>query len=826
MRSRILKWLLYIAVFIAGVAGFSNLSLLQRQQTVSASDLSDPTLPVMCIDAGGNKIDRMQGFTMEMDAKNMREALIPMTTKRSITVSYKAYRNNVRSVSYEVSAPDTGIVIENAKIGNFQNDGDYRTATFSISEPVLMNREYPIRFTIQTDTQDIYYYARIVQRSDPVTERYVQFVYDFYEGCINQHGASDLNTYLETDVTITNNSFTNVNLKSTLRQVTWGTLNPQIYRKAIPTIRDIYGETCSLTTDYLILAEGDNGQEIYRVHEYYRLRYYNGRMMLLNFNRSAHQVFNPNSPDAVSASGINLGVADRQIQFKTNETSDTVVFVQDNELWEFNDSAEKIARVFSMHDSGTGTDERYDNQDYGFRIIRASEGGGIDFAVYGYMSRGKHEGCMGVSICHYNAETTAVTERAFVPYTRSFELLDADLDKLCYINKSGEAYLYLARSVFHIDLADGTVTPVLEDVNPDCLVSSGSGSEIAWMEEMSVHSSTSATVMSLDTGEMREIETADGQFIRAIGFLNHDFIYGLANAADVIEDASGAVTFAMNELKIEELSGTLVKDYRHDGIYITEVAMEPGLASLTRVTRSGDGYVPAQTDNIINNRQAAASEVTVNLNSSSRQGVVLQLKMPKTIHNPNPVSANFRMRYILKEDSVPAIDPDDQFPLYYVYGGGKLLSIVTDPSLAVRLADENVGTVLNEEWQYIYERGNRQTKNELHNDDIPEAFLSRTLNANAIARMSDENAVTVLNLSGCTLEQVLYHVSQGRAVVTRLADGSTALIVGYDRYNTLLYNFETGDHYYMGMNDSTASMLAGGNLFVTYIEKQATIKED
>jgi len=63
-------------------------------------------------------------------------------------------------------------------------------------------------------------------------------------------------------------------------------------------------------------------------------------------------------------------------------------------------------------------------------------------------------------------------------------------------------------------------------------------------------------------------------------------------------------------------------------------------------------------------------------------------------------------------------------------------------------------------------------------------------------------------------------------VATRLADGTHTVIVGYDRYNTLLYNFEDGSHYYMGINDSTASMLAGGNIFVTYLENRATIKGD
>ena len=73
--------------------------------------------------------------------------------------------------------------------------------------------------------------------------------------------------------------------------------------------------------------------------------------------------------------------------------------------------------------------------------------------------------------------------------------------------------------------------------------------------------------------------------------------------------------------------------------------------------------------------------------------------MPKTIRNPNPASATFRMRYIAQTDSAAEISSDDQYPLYYVYGGGKLLETVTDPAEAVLKADENVGTVLNQEWQ-------------------------------------------------------------------------------------------------------------------------------
>ncbi|MDO4619205.1 MAG: hypothetical protein Q4B09_01170 [Lachnospiraceae bacterium] len=826
MKKRLMKLLAYIVLYLAGVIVFSNFSVLQRQQTVDSSVLTNPTLPVMCVDVNGNKVNRMFGYRQEMDATNMRGALIPMTTKRALTVSYKAYRNKVRSVSYEISAPDTGEVVENAKIGSFSEDGEYQTATFSLSEPILMNREYPIRFTISTDSGDVYYYARVIQRSDPVTDKYVQFVYDFYEGCTNQQGASELNSYLETDDTITNNSYTSVDIRCSLKQITWGNLKPQIYRKAVPTIREINGETCTITNDYLISAEGDGGQEVYHVWEYYRLRYYNSRMMLLNFNRKALQVFNGESSLSINANGVMLGVAERDVEYVSNNTASIVAFIQDGALWEFNSGAQRLSRVFSMRDVGSETDERNDNNDYEIRIIRVSESGGIDFVVGGYMSRGEHEGQQGVSVCHYNPETSTVSERAFIQYNRSAAQLSKDLDILCYVTTGDVGYFYLQRAIYRIELESGAADVVLDNINPDCLVSSTDNSMVAWMPEMQPDAASSITVMALETSSARNIPAAAGTYIKALGFLNDDFLYGIASQSDLKTGPSGDVTFAMSELRIEEFSGTLVKDYKHDGIYVTDVQMEPGLAQLTCATRDSEGnYQQTADDNIMNNLQSEKSAVTVYLYNSSRQGTIVTLKMPGSVTNLSPNVTDFSMRYLQNHPAGVVYQESDSYVLYYVYAGGRLQGIYTDPARAITEADEQVGVVINQEGQYIYERGNKQTKTELHNEDIPAAVLAGEINADMLDMQVGDD-VTVMNLAGCTLDQVLYQLSQGRAVITKLADGSTAVIVGYDHYNTLLLNMQTGEHYYMGINDSTASMLEGGNIFVSYIERQATIKAD
>lgn len=824
-KPLLMRAVILLAVFLAGVALFSRLQ--NSHVTDSASDLSGPALPVMCIDRNGLKIDRMNGYVKEMDSTAMRDALIPITTSRKLSVSYKAFKHRVRSVSYEVTAPDSGRVVENAKIGGFLEDNGYMTATFQLSEPILMNREYPIRFTMETTEGTYYYYASLIQRADLPVDRYVKFVYDFYETCTNKGGAGDLNTYLEYDNTITNNSYTNVNIQSSLDQVTWGTLNPQILRKAVPKITEISEASCSITNDYLISAVNPNNgaSEAYHVWEYYRLRFYNGRMMLLNFNRRALQIYDPEQNSAaVSTEGAFLGISERNVPFKSNSSSDIAVFVQDNELWEFNAGAEKLTCVYSLRDFREGSDERDDNNDYGIRIIRVSESGDVDFVVWGYRNRGPHEGEMGVSVFRFTNERAVIEERCFIPYDRSFGHLTKDLERLSYVTKEGSCYLYLKGSVWHVSPESGSCEPVLAGVNPDCFTASSSQSQIAWNNTSDPHSSTSVTVMNLEDGARKEI-SGDGDYIRALGFINDDFIYGLASPEDVEELPAGGVVFAMKELLIESFDGTVVKDYQPEDIWVSDVDIRGGLVELTRVEWEDGQYVETDRDDIMNNKLEAETEMTVKVSGGTRQGNTVTLKFPKTMRNLKPLITRFKLRQTeAREIELPETE-EPEMPLYYVYGSGSMQAALTDPMEAVVSADEALGTALTEEGRYLYERGNREDKKELVNEDIPDAFFSEEIRASDLQEAVDEG-IEVLDLSGCTLSQVLYQVSQGRAVAAIDADGDVQLIVGYDRYNTRWVDYETGDHYYVGMNDSTESFEEGGNVFVTYIEPQVTIKNE
>ena len=117
--------------------------------------------------------------------------------------------------------------------------------------------------------------------------------------------------------------------------------------EGVPLIDDINETTASITLDYQVSAQDDEGKtEIYDVTEFYRMRYTETRIMLLDFKRSATKVFDP-SQKVVSDAGLLLGVRDKNVTYASDSSGKIVAFEQDGDLWSYASSSGKITRIFS-----------------------------------------------------------------------------------------------------------------------------------------------------------------------------------------------------------------------------------------------------------------------------------------------------------------------------------------------------------------------------------------------------------------------------------------------------------------------------------------------
>lgn len=78
----------------------------------------------------------------------------------------------------------------------------------------------------------------------------------------------------------------------------------------------------------------------------------------------------------------------------------------------------------------------------------------------------------------------------------------------------------------------------------------------------------------------------------------------------------------------------------------------------------------------------------------------------------------------------------------------------------------------------------------------------------------------ILDLSGCSLDAVLYYVSRDIPVMAILNDRNAVVIAGYNELNTIIMDPLTGNTAHKGMNDSKEWFNQNGNQFIAcFIEK-------
>ena len=152
-----------------------------------------------------------------------------------------------------------------------------------------------------------------------------------------------------------------------------------------------------------------------------------------------------------------------------------------------------------------------------------------------------------------------------------------------------------------------------------------------------------------------------------------------------------------------------------------------------------------------------------------------------------------------------------------MYALGGLTGIYEDAASAVAQAQEENGTVLDTSQRYIWESGNTPDRASISAQDLPEAVAQASLDLAALNEALKGQG-SVIDMTGCTLEQILYEAGAQRPVITKGENGQVKVILGFDAYNTILYDPATKETDYYGMQDSTAAFQANGNVFLCYLE--------
>ena len=588
MSKKVIKPIVLIVVFIAALITFCITTNKGNKDMTTKQ--ADAALPVMSFNLDKIKINTLHGYTTEMDPTKMRDCVIPISDDRKLSLSISTYGMAVDRISYKIRSMDGKRLVADDEISSFSNKDNTIQADVSMPNVMDENTEYLLVFTITSGQDNVYYYSRIMQTDGKAAAKVVEFAKKFHDETFIKDDKSFFTTYMET-TTGDRNTLAHVDLTSTVSQITWGSMAAAQYTNPVIALKEINDSYDVVTIDYVMsCVDGKGETEYYNVREYFRLRQTESRMYVLNYERTANQIFNSENSFISDSGSVMLGIRSSEAEYRANEAGSVICFVQEGDLYSYDINNGMIIKVFSFRDA-EGIDERENWNHHDIKIVSVDEAGSIDFVVYGYMNRGTHEGEVGTGVYHYDGLAHTIDEEAFIPSKTSYEVLKAEMGKMLYLNEKNEFYLMMDDSLYRINLGSMSVKKVVEGLSTGSYCASESNRYFAWVDSANQYSSNTIKVMDLKSGKTFEVKKGDDQYLRPLGFIGEDFIYGQANAADVVSDAAGNTTFPMNGLIILDTSDqSELKTYTPSGGYVEKISVDGYTVTIDLIAQNNGVY--------------------------------------------------------------------------------------------------------------------------------------------------------------------------------------------------------------------------------------------
>lgn len=842
MRKGVLKGIILAVVFIAAMA---VASLLTHKNNIDlTTKMSEVSLPIVYLQENDTAINELYGYTSEMDGTSVRDTISPLGEGRVLPVTIKSFQSQIEGISYQVRTMDMERLVEEGKIESFSQKDGKINLKLQFENILEEGSEYMLVLTVQCDGREVYYYTRIIDGQGYYIKEAVDFVMNFHEQTFGGEDINSLATYLEPNSQQDNTTLQKVTINSSLKQIGWGEFKGERLKKPVPSIKEIGNAYNTVVLNYVVTSAGENGEvEYYNVEEYYRVSYsaLNSRVHLLNYERTMNEIFRGEN-DRVSAEGISLGIRSGDVEYMTNERGSITAFVQEGELWSYNSDDNRLSKVFSFR-GGEGIEKRENNPQHEIKILKIDETGSMDFVVLGYMNRGNHEGNTGIAVYHYDGVENTTEEELFIPSDKSYEVLKAEWANMFYVSGGNIFYLLAGNKLYSINLYTRESREVLKGLEAGQYAAAEGGRYIAWQDSKDRYSADTINIMDLEDEKVRKIKGESGEYLMPIGFVQNDFVYGAARKSDVVKDSTSNTQFPMYRIQIVDEKSEVIKDYQKDGYYITKAYVENETVFLDRMYQNGAERVYVEQDTIKNQQLQAGKNITVETTQQQIKQSVVEFafagEKEEIIEAPQVVVPK---EILVKENRNVSLEVNTEQEMYYVYCAGKIVKATPFVEEAVTTADSVLGVVIGDRQEYLWRRGRKSSQPMVGDVSINPAQTGNSSIARCLTAILQTENISmdvegllaqgetpkqiltealseykVIDLTGCSVEQVLYYVNM-KTPVFAMVDNEALLIVGYDEHNTILYNPQTNTTYKKGLRDSDTMFAAAGNVFIGYIK--------
>lgn len=771
-RKLVLSGIFLVALLFYFIHAYRS---MDRNSRVYAN-MGESKLPYLYVKMGDKRINPLHGFYQEMDGSSIRDSIAALPYDRELTLVADAEKFSVESAHYDIRSLDGSELIEKDGKAELEKSGKEIKIILPIQNLIQEGKEYQLRLSLDVGETSLHYYTRIILAKDKMAEEMLSLGEDFTRKSFSKSEARSLSTYLESDDTMDNSDLSHVNLHSSFQQITWGDTAMVMDGEPEISLKEINGIMGLVQVRYASKANDQNGHTRRFFNEdNFVMRYDSQRIYLMDFDRQSTEIFDGQS-FRFSDKEILLGVdSPERVQAKYSDNKTFYAFSKGNALYRLN-SEGMLTRIFSYlteeNDSFRG-----DFLSHGIRLMDVKTNGDVDFIVYGYISRGRHEGYTGIVFYTYDNSENTVVENFFLPLKENKEELEESMNRLSYHAGNKMFYLYYGGTVYGIDTNSFEVLTMASSLEKSELASSDGGQYLAY-EEKNGESELSQTVVfrNLKSDKSQNI-AEENKLFSVIGFIEDDLVLGVQSKEQGKEwNPQGEIP--MEEIRIIGPDLKQKLSYKKENLYFSNFSIVGNQLRFDEYTHNENGYAYFGKDSVLSNKEELKENKLVpEAKQQGAFGKVYTLPLPgkniEKINMQNPEKFSIEKAGSIELSQSKLTDK----AVFYAYSLGHYRGNYQNMETAISAVYDDFGYILNEKQEILWNRTDRPSViiGKPREDEVTD-FIAQIPDLRSCI---ESNGGEILNLYGVNLNAALYYTSKGYPLMIRI-DDNWELITGYN----------------------------------------------
>lgn len=811
-------------------------------------EMDEPVLPIVYCEFEDKVVNRMSGYTQVMSTSLMRDTIVPLNDKHGVNILVNDASGYGSSYSYELRSIAGDSLVENGEIEKGSLKNGYVQYSVSFRMDMKENQEYVLVFIINNEQgESARYYTRVVKLGEQYAKKVLEYAMEFHNTTfkkkVNESEGNLVYNSLSTTSEGTDYNLSHVDLSANYDMISWGGLNPIIVTGIVPSITEIDNEYAVIHLSYVIESFNDGVSHYFNVDEYYSASYdkNTNSVELLAFDRYQESLFDEEyiSKDR---NCISMGVATEQnVEYISASDSKKVAFVKEGQLWYYDYSTDVLTSVFSFS-QGNYSDLRVINTNLDINIADMDDDGNIYFVVYGYMSRGKHEGKNGISLYYFTAADSKIQEKFFVECDETFDVMRQETGRFTYYDKKDNILYYLLDgAIYKVNLNDMSQNTMVFGIPSDKYIVSENRKIVAYPNAYADEDVSEIIVHNFDTGQEFVKSGSDNDRFLALGFVGNDLIFGVSNKNDVVVSSDGEAILPLYKLFVIAPEGEVLKEYSKNGIYIMNALVQEDTIYLKRAVKKNSFFEDTDADFISykhDENKGSMSLVYYYDNSSMN---LLDIVFPSDIYISGfaeYVMTKSKDAENYKELKVETDTVDKAFYVFnnsgydgeYVSAGRSILAVI----------ENGTGLVVDSNGNTIY-RSIEATGYNTIADDIDEypcenndeslmtcaymciEYIDNKVEYQDIMACEDwESAFSEytlgvgINISGIDLSTALYFLDRDVPFAARIDDGRYVLVISYNSSHIRYYDPVQDEEVKVTREEFEEALSLQGNTMYTY----------